>query len=63
MGLFVAPRALATLLPRKYDADKQWRERLAFGLSTAVVFTCVLENKSRVRGVLGSVLGGVLKTA
>ncbi|KAK4166080.1 hypothetical protein QBC43DRAFT_313912 [Cladorrhinum sp. PSN259] len=62
MGLFVAPRALATLFPRQYDADKQWRERLAFGLSTAVVFTCVLENKSRVRGVLGSVLGGVLRT-
>lgn len=62
MGLFVAPRALATLFPRRYDADKQWIERLAFGLSTAVVFTCVRENKSRVRGVLGSVLGGVLRT-
>ena len=63
MGLFVAPRALATLFPRQYDADKQWRERLAFALSTAVVFTCVLENKSRVRGVLGSVLSRVLGPA
>ncbi|KAK3989857.1 hypothetical protein QBC44DRAFT_79095 [Cladorrhinum sp. PSN332] len=61
MGLFVAPRALATLFPRRYDADKQWKERLAFGLSTAVIFTCVLENKARVRGVFGSLLSGVLR--
>lgn len=61
MALFVAPRALATLFPRRYGLEKQWRETLAFALSTAVVFTCVLENKARVRGVLGGVLGSVLK--
>lgn len=61
MALFVAPRALATLLPRRYAPEKQWRETLAFALSTAVVFTCVRENKARVRGVLGEVLGSVLK--
>lgn len=61
MSLFVAPRAMATLLPRKYDLSKQWRETAVFAASTAVVFTCVLENKARVRGVLGSVLGSVLK--
>ncbi|KAL7624371.1 hypothetical protein AAE478_005935 [Parahypoxylon ruwenzoriense] len=60
MALFVAPRALATLLPRKYPLDKQWRETLAFAFSTAVVFTCVQENQSRVRGVLGNVLASVL---
>ncbi|KAK4190177.1 hypothetical protein QBC35DRAFT_94646 [Podospora australis] len=60
IGMFVAPRALATLFPRQYSIEKQWRETLAFSLSTAVVFTCVLENKTRVRGVLGSVLGSVL---
>ncbi|KAK3343995.1 hypothetical protein B0T25DRAFT_555792 [Lasiosphaeria hispida] len=61
VALFVAPRALATLLPRRYAWDKQWRETVAFAASTAVVFTCVLEDRVRVRGVLGSVLGSVLR--
>ncbi|KXJ96906.1 hypothetical protein Micbo1qcDRAFT_191538 [Microdochium bolleyi] len=60
-GLFVAPRAMATLLPRRYAWDKQWRETLVFAASTAVVFTCVLENKGRVRGWLGPVLATALK--
>ncbi|KAG6360530.1 hypothetical protein INS49_011592 [Diaporthe citri] len=50
----------ATMLPRKYDADKQWRETVVFAASTAVVFTCVMENKRRVRGVLGGLLRTVL---
>lgn len=62
MALFVAPRALATLVPRRYSLDKQWRENFAFAFSTAVVFTCVLENKNRVRGVLGNVLHNVLQS-
>ncbi|KAI0906676.1 integral membrane protein [Ustulina deusta] len=62
MALFVAPRALATLLPRRYPLAKQWRETFVFAFSTAVVFTCVRENRGRVRGVLGSVLGSVLET-
>ncbi|KAF0330946.1 hypothetical protein GQ607_001815 [Colletotrichum asianum] len=61
MALFVAPRAMATLLPRRYGMDKQWRETVMFAASTAVVFTCILENPKRVRGVLGSVLGLVLR--
>ncbi|KAI1325918.1 integral membrane protein [Xylariaceae sp. FL0255] len=61
MALFVAPRALATLLPRRYPLDKQWRETFIFAFSTAIVFTCVRENKARVRGVLGNVLGSVLE--
>ncbi|KAI7916890.1 integral membrane protein [Pyricularia oryzae] len=61
MALFVAPRALATFLPRKYGMDKQWRENLVFAISTAVAFTCAMENQARVRGVLGNVLGSVLK--
>lgn len=60
LALFVAPRAVATVLPRRYDADKQWRETAVFAASTAVVFTCVLENKRRVRGILGGVLRMVL---
>ncbi|KAI1811720.1 integral membrane protein [Poronia punctata] len=61
MALFVAPRALATLLPRRYPLDKQWRETLVFAFSTAIVFTCVRENRARVRGVLGKVLATVLE--
>ncbi|CAJ2511012.1 Uu.00g066370.m01.CDS01 [Anthostomella pinea] len=61
MALFVAPRALATLLPRRYSCDKQWRETFVFAFSTAVIFTCVRENRRRVRGVLGNVLGSVLE--
>ncbi|EJT79193.1 integral membrane protein [Gaeumannomyces tritici R3-111a-1] len=61
MALFVAPRALATFFPRRYSLDKQWRETLLFAASTAVVFTCALENQPRVRGVLGNVIGSVLK--
>lgn len=60
LALFVAPRAVATLLPRRYGKDKEWIERLVFAASTAVVFTSVLEEKSRVRGVVGSLLKGVL---
>ncbi|KJZ80393.1 hypothetical protein HIM_00243 [Hirsutella minnesotensis 3608] len=56
MALFVAPRALATLLPRQYSAEKQWRETMAFAASTAVVMTCALENPKRVRGMMGGIL-------
>ncbi|PBP21511.1 integral membrane protein [Diplocarpon rosae] len=60
LGLFVAPRALATLFPRRYLKENQWRETLAFAVSTAVVFTCVSEKPARVRGVLGKLLKRVL---
>jgi hypothetical protein len=61
MALFVAPRAAATVLPRRYALEKQWKESLVFAASAAVVFTCVLENRRRVRGVLGNLLGAVLE--
>jgi hypothetical protein len=61
MSLFVAPRAMATLLPRRYPLAKQWRETLTFAASSAVVLTCVLENPKRVRGLLGGVLGIVMR--
>jgi hypothetical protein len=60
IALFVAPRAMATVLPRRYPLDKQWRETLVFAASTAVVFTCVMENPDRVRGVFGKLLKTVL---
>ncbi|OTB12932.1 hypothetical protein K445DRAFT_76690 [Daldinia sp. EC12] len=61
LALFVAPRAMATLLPRRYSLDKQWRETFVFAFSTAVVFTCVKENRGRVRGMFGKLLGAVLE--
>jgi hypothetical protein len=60
LGLFVAPRALATLLPRRYLLEDQWKETLGFAVSTAVVFTCISERPERVRGVLGKLLRRVL---
>ncbi|KAI1765811.1 hypothetical protein GGR53DRAFT_244618 [Hypoxylon sp. FL1150] len=61
LALFVTPRAMATLLPRKYPLEKQWRETFVFAFSTAVVFTCIRENRRRVRGMLGNVLSSVLE--
>ncbi|KAI1923988.1 hypothetical protein LOZ65_003181 [Ophidiomyces ophidiicola] len=57
--LFVAPRAIATFFPRRYDRKHLWREQMAFSLSTAVVLTCIQSDPTRVRGVLGRVLRGV----
>jgi len=60
LGMFVAPRALATLLPRRYELKYQWRENVAFALSVAIVFTCIREQPDRVRGVFGKVLRKVM---
>lgn len=56
IALFVAPRALATLLPRRYEMKSQWKETLAFATSSAIILTCARENPKGVRGVLGKVL-------
>lgn len=61
VALFVAPRAIATFLPRRYAADKQWRETLAFAVSTAVVFAYVRERPQRVRGFFGGLLVSVFR--
>lgn len=60
LALFVAPRALGTLLPRRYPLRLQWRETLAFAAAAAVVLPAAREDPRRVRGVLGRILGGVL---
>ena len=60
LGLFVVPRALASLLPRRYEWEKRGREKIAFASAVAVVFTCVGERPERVRGVFGKVLRSVL---
>lgn len=60
IALFVAPRAIATWLPRRYEMRYQWRETLAFAMSVAIVFEAVEERPECVRGVLGKVLRRVL---
>lgn len=78
LAMFVAPRALATLLPRQYDTKVSpfidspeesrltgnqyfWKEKAAFSISIAVLFTLAHEDPRRVRGVLGRLLFTVLK--
>ncbi|KAL1985080.1 hypothetical protein VTN96DRAFT_8315 [Rasamsonia emersonii] len=60
IAFFVAPRAAATLLPRRYDKKYQWREQFAFALSAAIVLTCIKERPEMVRGVFGRVLASVM---
>lgn len=63
--MFVAPRALATLLPRVYEKGYQRREQVVFAVSVSVVLEAVMRGSAGgsgpVRGVLGRVLGGVLR--
>ncbi|XHG02184.1 hypothetical protein AWENTII_005540 [Aspergillus wentii] len=61
VALFVAPRAAATVLPRLYNKKYQYRERIAFAVSAAIVFTCLQERPSVVRGVFGKIGTSVLK--
>lgn len=60
LALFLIPKALATFIPRSYSMDKQWRESMAFSISTAIVFTAVTEKPNTVRGLMGRVLRTVL---
>lgn len=61
ISMFVAPRALATLLPRVYDKRLQSREQAVFALSVAVVMSAAESGqKEAVRGMLGKVLQKVL---
>lgn len=61
VALFVAPRAAATVLPRYYDKKYQYRERITFAMSAAILFTCLQERPSMVRGVFGRIGASVLK--
>ncbi|KAI5283745.1 hypothetical protein KEM52_003241, partial [Ascosphaera acerosa] len=61
LALFVAPRGLAVLLPRRYPNKYRAREQLAFALSLAILLTAVRAQPSLVRGVLGRILSGVLR--
>ncbi|RPA86913.1 hypothetical protein BJ508DRAFT_234232 [Ascobolus immersus RN42] len=59
MAFFVAPRALAVVLPRKYDVTKRWREVLAFALSAGVIVTAAREERRLLRGVFGRLLSSI----
>ncbi|KAK8200529.1 uncharacterized protein BKA78DRAFT_232525, partial [Phyllosticta capitalensis] len=59
-AFFVLPRALAVVLPRRYERKHLGRERAAFVLAAAVLMTAAQQCPQRVRGVFGGVLAGVL---
>ncbi|KAE8378357.1 hypothetical protein BDV26DRAFT_281148 [Aspergillus bertholletiae] len=61
LALFVAPRAAATVLPRFYDKQYQYRERITFAVSAALLLTCLQERPDLVRGVFGRIATSVLK--
>ncbi|KAL1381915.1 hypothetical protein HDK64DRAFT_290238 [Phyllosticta capitalensis] len=61
-AFFVLPRALAVVLPRRYERKYLGRERAAFVLAAAVLMTAAQQCPQRVRGVFGGVLAGVLGT-
>ncbi|KAJ5925075.1 hypothetical protein N7454_007714 [Penicillium verhagenii] len=62
LALFVAPRAAATVLPRLYNKKYQYRERIAFSVSAAILITCLRERPHMVRGVFGRIAtGGILE--
>lgn len=56
MALFVTPRALATVLPKRYHAKYLWRERLVFAASAATILTAAKERPEHVKGVFGRLL-------
>jgi hypothetical protein len=62
IAMFVAPRALATLVPRLYEEKYQWREKVVFASSMAIVMTAVTSgNEQMVRGVFGKLLSGIVR--
>ena len=62
IAFFVAPRALATLLPRVYDKRFVRREQVVFAACVATVLTTAAgRNAQQVRGVFGRILQGVLQ--
>lgn len=61
IALFVAPRALTTVLPRVYDERYRSREQIVFACSTALVMTVARFRQEQVRGVLGGFLASLMK--
>ncbi|EXJ57778.1 uncharacterized protein A1O5_12336 [Cladophialophora psammophila CBS 110553] len=62
IAFFVAPRALATILPRVYDSQYRHKEQVVFATSVAMVLTTLNSgNEQNVRGVLARILTSILK--
>ncbi|MCJ1468721.1 hypothetical protein MMC07_007351 [Pseudocyphellaria aurata] len=61
VAFFVAPKAAATYLPRRYDRKYLWREKAAFSVSIAILFTFAQQDPAKVRGMLGRLLHQVLE--
>ncbi|RMZ84880.1 hypothetical protein DV738_g455, partial [Chaetothyriales sp. CBS 135597] len=59
LAFFVAPRALATLMPQVYDQKHQRREQFVFATSAAIVLAAA--NEGGVRGVFGRMLNTVMR--
>ncbi|KAI5818147.1 hypothetical protein BZA77DRAFT_307477 [Pyronema omphalodes] len=59
-AFFVAPRALALVVPRKWDMKWDWVEQMVFALSSGVLLTALRHNPKRVRGVYGRLLGKII---
>ena len=61
LAFFVAPRALATLLPRVYDKKHQRREQVVFASCVTLVLNAVrTAPEQTVRGVFGRILRRVV---
>jgi len=56
-ALFVAPKALATLLPRRFEKEWEVWEEGAFAASVAAVLTAAEEGGGVVRGWIGGLVG------
>jgi hypothetical protein len=62
IAMFVAPRALAALVPRVYNMTYLWREKVVFACSVATVMTAVTSgNEQLVRGVFGMLLSRIVQ--
>ncbi|RMD41201.1 hypothetical protein DV735_g3938, partial [Chaetothyriales sp. CBS 134920] len=59
LAFFVAPRALATLMPQVYDQKYQRREQFMFATSIAIVLDAA--RNGSVRGVFGRMLSTVMR--
>ncbi|RMZ77582.1 hypothetical protein DV737_g4249, partial [Chaetothyriales sp. CBS 132003] len=61
-AFFVAPRALATIMPRVYNQKHQRREQFIFATSATILLTAVKTGTQQtVRGVFGRMLSNVMQ--
>lgn len=61
LSLFVAPRALGTLVPSEPTKFNLRVERIVFALSFMILSTFAKQDPSKVRGIMGKGLGSIFK--